>query len=265
MKRIEFIAPVESMRGNLSGSQNLVYRENNNPAYEAPDGDAHALNYQPRFVGAKVSKNGLKYFAVRTKSTTKLTNKSRMAMAVLGVTAAWKSALKTGHAVDWAKLESMYVYAKEHGISVESTFNKWIANIMGQMLRYKVASRTLTQASISVTLENPYSDSKTAPVINQKTFLKFYDLLQCDISDTKMSIDGKSFNVTIGCSWEDLKSQDATMNPNLRASYANISIPSAGANPLYNGLPIYTLEGVVVTGESTFAGHDAYTTIAPSA
>lgn len=38
MKRIEFIAPVEAMRGNLSGKQDLLYVENDNKAYEGPVG-----------------------------------------------------------------------------------------------------------------------------------------------------------------------------------------------------------------------------------
>ena len=152
MKRIEFIAPVESMRGNLSGSQELQYRENNNPAYEAPNGDAHALNYQPRFVGAKRSKDGLKYFSVRTKSTTKLNNATRMTMAVLSVVAAMKSALRTAHAADWAKLQQAYAYQVQHGISVPDTFDKWIFEIFGQMLKYRQSSYVFNQASISVTV-----------------------------------------------------------------------------------------------------------------
>ena len=53
MKRIEFIAPVESMRGNLSGNQSLEYALNNNPAYDAPDGVQYARNYQPRLAPIK--------------------------------------------------------------------------------------------------------------------------------------------------------------------------------------------------------------------
>ena len=57
MKRIEFISPVEAMRGNLSRTkQTLLYAENDNPAWDAPvDKRSYARNYQPIFVGAKVA------------------------------------------------------------------------------------------------------------------------------------------------------------------------------------------------------------------
>lgn len=85
MKRIEFIAPVESMRGNLSGSQKLAYPTDNNAAYDSPVGSRnYANNYQPRFIGAKRSSDNLKYFAVRTKSAIGMTARSKHAMALLG-------------------------------------------------------------------------------------------------------------------------------------------------------------------------------------
>ena len=266
MKRIEFIAPVESMRGNLSGSQELVYRENNNPAYDAPDGDAHALNYQPRFVGAKVSKSGLKYFAVRTKSTTKLTNKSRMAMAVLGVTAAMKSAMKTSHTADWAKLQQAYVYQKEHGIEVPETFDKWVNKIFGDMLRYHQEKFSFNQASIAVTVYNPYENHTNALIIKNTIWLKFHEVLGVNGVVTTITIDGKKFYVVDDTTWEGLFDASATPNGNLRASYAagGISIPSAGANPLYYGLPIYR-GSTVQTAESEITIEIDYTTIAPSA
>lgn len=87
MKRIEFVAPVESMRGNLSGKQDLVYNDNDNKAFEAPTGRQYAKNYQPRFIGAKRASDGHKYFAVKTKSATKITNATKLNMALLGASA----------------------------------------------------------------------------------------------------------------------------------------------------------------------------------
>lgn len=85
MKSIEFIAPVESMRGNLSGKQDLVYAENDNKAYEAPANQRnYARNYSPRFIGAKRSSDGRKYFAVKTKTATTITTASKRAMSVMG-------------------------------------------------------------------------------------------------------------------------------------------------------------------------------------
>lgn len=94
MKAIEFIAPVESMRGNLSGKQDLVYAENDNKAYEAPANQRnYARNYSPRFIGAKRSSDGRKYFAVKTKTATTITAASKHAMAVLGGVGAISAAI----------------------------------------------------------------------------------------------------------------------------------------------------------------------------
>lgn len=84
MKRIEFIAPVEAMRGNLSGSQKLVYAMNNNPAWDAPDGKSYARNYKPRFVGAKRAATGATYFATKVRSAINNSIASKQAQAVLG-------------------------------------------------------------------------------------------------------------------------------------------------------------------------------------
>lgn len=83
MRKIEFIAPVAAMRGNLSGKQSLVYAENDNPAFDAPDGRQYARNYGPRFIGAKRSADGLTYFAVKTKSAVNVSPAFRKQNALL--------------------------------------------------------------------------------------------------------------------------------------------------------------------------------------
>lgn len=85
MKRIEFIAPVEAMRGNLSRTkQGLLYADNDNPAWDAPEGKrSYARNYQPIFVGAKVSKSGRKYFSVKTKTAITISPAVKKRMALL--------------------------------------------------------------------------------------------------------------------------------------------------------------------------------------
>lgn len=96
MKRIEFIAPVESMRGNLGSKQDLRYAEDDNKAYEAPDGRQYARNYQTRYIGAKRASDGLKIFQVKTKAATNLSALTRKNMAVLGGTGAIVGAAKIG-------------------------------------------------------------------------------------------------------------------------------------------------------------------------
>lgn len=83
MKRIEFIAPVEAMRGNLSGRQRLQYADHNNPAWDAPEGKHYARNYKPRFIGAKRASNGMTYFSTRTKHAINNTEASRLVQATM--------------------------------------------------------------------------------------------------------------------------------------------------------------------------------------
>lgn len=88
MRRIEFIAPVEAMRGNLSGKQRLLYAENNNPAWEAPEGKHYARNYKPRYIGAKRAANGHTYFTTRTKHAITNTEASRLVQGTMPAAAA---------------------------------------------------------------------------------------------------------------------------------------------------------------------------------
>ena len=84
MKRIEFIAPVEAMRGNLSGAQKLVYAKKDNPAWDAPEGKSYARNYKPRFIGAKRAATGATIFATKVRSAINNSTKTKVAQAVLG-------------------------------------------------------------------------------------------------------------------------------------------------------------------------------------
>lgn len=86
MRRIEFLAPVEAMRGNLSGNQNLLYPTQDNTAWLAPsDRRNYATNYGTRYIGAKRAATGKKFFAVKTKSAVNMSPKMRKNMAVLSV------------------------------------------------------------------------------------------------------------------------------------------------------------------------------------
>lgn len=83
-RRIEFLAPVEAMRGNLSGKQALKYPTKDNTAWEAPsDKRSYATNYNTRYVGAKRAADGKKYFAVKQRAAVTNTPAQREAQALL--------------------------------------------------------------------------------------------------------------------------------------------------------------------------------------
>lgn len=90
MRSIEFLAPVESMRGNLSGNQVLEYPTQNNRAWDAPSGKvSFASNYNTRYIGAKRAANGLKYFAVKQRHAVNNTLAARTQQAVFAAAQAY--------------------------------------------------------------------------------------------------------------------------------------------------------------------------------
>lgn len=273
MKRIEFIAPVESMRGNLSGNQSLMYAVNDNPAYEAPDGVQYARNYQPRFIGAKRGSDGLKYFAVRTKTATNLKATTRRAMAVVGVTAAIRSALMSAHAADYAKMQQAFEYLKAKGQLPEGqdTFKKWFDANVKSMLLYKRETWSFTQASISFTLHNPYDlASADALVIKQATWIKFAAFFIITRSAgnkvVEFAIDGRKFVAegADGVTWDTIVGAASTqINTNYKNNFAGLTqSDDPQQNPLYNKLPIY-LDEVLVAKSVAIIATDKYTTAAP--
>lgn len=173
MKRIEFIAPVEAMRGNLSGNQVLEYPVNDNPAFDAPEGKSYARNYQPRFIGAKRSSTGLKYFSVKTKSAINKTAKSILAMAVLGGAGAIYAAI-LADATIYANAQAAFVPNKG------KTFRAWLMDGIMESLRLK---RTKIEVQHLVTgvygplCNNPFvsgGQSQYNVTISDEVLVKFW-------------------------------------------------------------------------------------------
>lgn len=136
MKRIEFISPVEAMRGNLSRTkQTLLYAENDNPAWDAPvDKRSYARNYQPIFVGAKVAKSGRKYFAIKTKTAITITAAAKTRMALLAVSSEIANILDKDLRVI-ASLQELFVANHPVGWS----FKRWMMSYIREGLSAKTA------------------------------------------------------------------------------------------------------------------------------
>lgn len=247
MKRIEFVAPVEAMRGNLSGSQTLLYAENDNPAYEAPNGQQYAKNYATRYIGAKRAANGLKYFAVKQKSSTTLNGLTRNQMGLIGVTAAIRSALMA--TATWSSITNAFNFIKEQGLlpTGQETFNKWFNANVQQMLRYKRATWSFTQASISFEVHNPYDlTSASALRIKQAIWVKFAPLFSIYSASSaggyNFSIDGVVFFAPYDDPAHELQDWSTLIdtslpNPNFTASLAGLTKTDSG--PLYQGQALY--------------------------
>lgn len=154
MKRIEFISPVEAMRGNLSRTkQTLLYAENDNPAWDAPvDKRSYARNYQPIFVGAKVAKSGRKYFAIKTKTAITITAAAKVRMALLAVSSEIANILDKDLRVI-ASLQELY--AANHPVGW--SYKRWMMNYIRQGLSAKTAITFPGYEQLAaVFVKNPY-------------------------------------------------------------------------------------------------------------
>lgn len=154
MKRIEFISPVEAMRGNLSRTkQTLLYADNDNPAWDAPANKrSYARNYQPIFVGAKVAKSGRKYFAIKTKTAITITPAVKLRMALLAVSSEIANVLDRDlRVID--DLQTLYTANHPVGWS----FKRWKMNYIRQGLADKKAiAFPGYEALPAIFIKNPY-------------------------------------------------------------------------------------------------------------
>lgn len=272
-KKVFMIAPFDALTGNLSGDQVLQYAENNNPAYEAPNGTQYARNYRTRYVGARRGKDGLVYFQVKQSTATVLTASSRRAMAIIGVTAAIRSSLMRSHASDWRKINQAFEYLKAHEILPEGqdTFNKWFSAQIKDMLVYKRTSWSFTQASISFTIHNPYDlNSSEALGIKQSTWVKFATIFLIPATAGNvilmLSVDGKAIVAqgASGFTWNTLVSAISTqLNANYKLNLTGLSLTDdAVPNVLYNDMQLY-YNDVEVAASAAVVADAKYTTAAP--
>lgn len=209
MKRIEFIAPVEAMRGNLSGAQNLKYPTDNNKAFESPEGSVnYARNYSTRFIGAKRASDGLKYFAVKTKTATHITSRSLMAMALLGGAGAMYAALVrdkasasyTGIYAQWVELQN---------VGNTKSFRAYVMDNLRQMLATKSQIVVFAGPRPAVTVNNPWiASEQTADMqISNAILSKFW--AQLSINGITFEVSGLKGIATAGDTFDDLVAEES--------------------------------------------------------
>lgn len=179
MKRIEFIAPVKSMRGNFGSKQALVYAPNNNRAYDSYDDQLNpALNYEPRLIGAKSKRN---YFCVKTKSSVRLTSSAKTTMSLLGALGAMYGGLVRD------KMSNVYINAK--GVyddfvaaGYSGTFRKFLSEPIMDALRNKDMLIVLDSANHHVEITNPWvavltTDPAWNVAVPYDIYAKFFNML----------------------------------------------------------------------------------------
>ena len=141
MKRAEFAPGFAELRGNISGKQTLEYAENNNPAFEAPNGVQYARNYRPSVIISKVAKTGKFHFSIKTKSAVKVSNRSKFNMALLGGAGAVRAAILNNPA-QRAQVEALYTAAKAKGVTDAKTLEKYIFDTAYEALMIKKSAIT---------------------------------------------------------------------------------------------------------------------------
>ena len=200
MKRIEFIAPVEAMRGNLSGSQKLVYAQNDNPAWDAPEGKSFARNYKPRFIGAKRAATGATIFATKVRSAINNSTKVKVAQAVLGSMPMLQEGVESNLSIN-SNLYACYNASKQkaQGYSLRKYF---IEKIQSQLSR-GAATITIMERSSGRTytcaFANPYIKPGTSSAetigFDSAILDKFFDQLS---NGFRFTIEGAGQGIAFG-------------------------------------------------------------------
>lgn len=176
MKRIEFIAPVEAMRGDLSGGNAQITYAGGKRAYDVTGSESVvAENYNKGYVGSKRLRNGKKFFSLKTKTQTNLGANSRLAMASFGGACSLARAA-FGDLTLLSSLQAIFIAKREAGLIPQSMGKtNWLQTEVYPMLKGKVASITISQGSTSVTINNPWisGGSGTDVTIPQDVETKF--------------------------------------------------------------------------------------------
>lgn len=267
-KKVFMIAPFEAMTGNLSGDQNLQYAENNNPAYEAPNGTQYARNYRTRYVGARRGRDGLVYFQVKQTTATVLTPSTRRTMAILGVTAAIRSSLQGS-----GQLNSYKIYfdqLKQAGTLPEGqdTFNKWFSANIKTMLVYRRSVWRFTIPGVGIiTLHNPYDLAAADSVrIKLSTWLKFANIFAFTPNahgGAYFSIDGTLLFAQY-VSGTTLPAWNAIDIRNYHMSTLFAPMAVEGDDVQWNELSVYNSEGSAVLVGDVVVADEKYTTADPN-
>lgn len=157
-RSIRFIAPIESLSGNLSGAQELLYPTHDNSAFESPeDAVNYARNYKPRYVGTYRRKDGSVSFQVKTRTAVHMTAAMINAMAVMGgagaiIGAILRDSQKT------AACNAQMVIENEQGAGWKS-----LRQFLDAKIRPELAAKsaTIVIAPIGGVFNNPWVDGGT--------------------------------------------------------------------------------------------------------
>lgn len=237
-KRIEFIAPVAAVRGNMSGKQKLLYAQNDNPAYDAPVGKvSYARNYRPSYIGAKVASSGLCYYTTRTKNAVNLTTAQKTAMAVYGGTFALIGSLISQNEALVNTYYAHYEAMLNAGL-FSGTFRQYLTKVISAAIKSHTENiRFNGPGLLATSFKNPWIaydwDSDIYP--NRETFVKFFDVN--NPNGFYFKIDG-----AIGVAEEDMTFNEV-ITSNWNVLGLSIGTPGQGLGTIMmNGMYVCTVD-----------------------
>ncbi len=261
MKNVRFIAPIESMSGNLSGKQDLLYPTKNNKAWESPsDKRNYATNYRPRYVGTFRAKDGRVSFAIKRKSAITLSPLMRKQQALIGGAKVVCDFIMH----DGAHIQELQTrYMRSQIYREGGSFYKYINESVRYSLSTKLAGIFFNgdPGQSAIIYQNPWI-STTAPgtpvavTIPADILAKFW--MQLANSPISLLVSGLTIVAHSGDSWDDVAASAYNVaNLNAHAQYIIVGSASGSA-----ALFIGTMSGDVFTKElsnATISADTQYT------
>lgn len=267
MRRIEFLAPIESMRGNLSGSQRLTYPTQNNSAWDSPsDKRNYSTNYNTRYIGNKRAINGKKFFSVKTKTAVTMSPKMRLQQAVLSVGSVMAN-LIMGDLRTLVALQQLWSISPE--FAQGWSFKRWISVYTRNGLKTKrhiVFPTTGSQATIIFV--NPYITADAPSQAYSVNEFFPYDLIykfapqlgDANLAKFVVEVNGikyEFFNM-VGKTWAENRSTATGVlhGKKLQALFVNGQVINGGIS-----VPSNAESQVNITVDESLTRYDIYTVV----
>ena len=209
MKRIQFISPLDFLTGNISGSQDLEYPDNNNKAFYSPLGTLnYAKNYQPRFIAYQIRQSNRRYFNIRTKTAFHATTRAMKAVSLLGGAGAmYASLLNNKSTTTYQQIHAQWEALRALGMT--DTFRQYV---MGKLRAMIVAHAEDTVFSGPATGQpsviNPWFEGSqtSALLISESIIVKFWTYLA--ENGSSCTIDNATCVFKMGDNWSDVLNSD---------------------------------------------------------
>lgn len=189
-KRIEYAPTIESMSGDLSAPQKLVYARNNNQAYDSPMNQRnYARNYHGSIIARRLNQQGRNIFAVKGRSAVGMTLKAKQSMAYLAGAGAIYGYYITSSIKQ--TMQDVYAYWVEHGH--QGTFRQfWFPRIY-HMVKTKTNRYFFSNPAGDVWLYNPWAtDENTSGMVSDEVLVRYWSVLAPNANtfmvDNKMGV-----------------------------------------------------------------------------